>query len=134
MWRRESLRHGEPWAAKRIAHALSALLFALSILAQIAAPARAAAPGAGHWLCVKFVEKADKALDGDDRANGRNRTRLDHCEHCAIGQAPTLPAACSVSDEVVRVETGARSECGWTAPRGNEPTIAPPARAPPAFS
>ena len=133
MWRGVKLRHCEQRSANRLASALSALLFALSILAQFTMSAGAAA-SEYHWLCAKPIAKISAAADGADPADGRTSAGLVHCDHCTIGMAPTLPGAVSDGHVERRPEPRADSHSNWTDPGGREPLNPSLARAPPAFS
>ena len=133
MRRGERFGRFERRGATRLLHALSALLFALSILTQLASPAGAAVSHGDHWFCAKTIANPT-AADRTNSTDGRTSAALDHCDHCAIGQAPTLPVAIVEEHELRRMEACATLHSSRTDPDGRQPTNPSLARAPPAFS
>lgn len=120
--------------ATRLLMLLSAMLFALSIVTQIAASTASAALGAPAWLCAKAMANADGDADSGVPQGGHASAGLGNCDHCAIAQAPMLPAVAAEEYLSYPVETrgGFRADCGG--PRGKRPASASLARAPPIFS
>jgi hypothetical protein len=134
MRRREETGLCERRGVKRLAKALSALLFALSIVAQIASPSHAS-PGAAHWLCLKSITAAHTPTGDAVPESGRpGDAGLDRCDHCAIGQAPTLSDVSSDAYLSYPAERRLSFRADRTNPGKKRVASASRARAPPAFS